>query len=278
MVLTAVVGLSGCTPAPTRSSTTSAQTSTLPNAGMKPAPRQKAATAFTSVVTPGIRVTGSVDRDELSSVLDAARAARSWVERTWPRQTAEAGEVKIQVASNPAQFAQLRGGAPTSPDVVASTTPTGLIVLSRQALGMLNVQGRRVILAHEITHVVLQQTKRAGLPHWVVEGSAEFTAYRFAGVSLAESIRLLTAVVRAGNTPSAPPGNGSFSTNSSQSAYQQAHGYTAFLVDRYGMSAWRQFVVATDNGSETAFADFFSGASVETLRVAYTAFLRSRIG
>ncbi|MEO8850182.1 MAG: hypothetical protein ABI360_00485 [Allobranchiibius sp.] len=185
--------------------------------------------------------------------------------------------MRIEVASDAAQFARLRGGVPTSPDVVASTTPAGLIVLSRSALETLNVQGRRVVLAHEITHVILKQTTRAGLPKWVVEGSAEFTAYRFTDVSLSDATPVLTAAVRAGKAPSVPPGDASFSGSTTQSAYQQAHGYMAFLVARYGLSAWRRFVVATGEGTDNAFAESFSGASTQTLRPAYAAFLRRTI-
>lgn len=207
-------------------------------------------------------------------MLSEAQTARSWVARTWPRQVAADGTVRLQVAADSAQFARLRGGVPESDELAASTTASGVVVIGPTVVSGLTAQGQRVVLAHELTHVVLHQTARAGLSRWVVEGSAEYTAYRWTGLSLAAACPTLANDVRAGRVPTGPPADTSFSGGQQQRAYQQAHGYMSFLVSRYGLSAWQRFVLQASAGRAGAFADSFGGATPAGLRSAYAAFLR----
>ena len=226
----------------------------------------------------GLQVSGSVGHAELTQVLQDAQVAREWVARTWPQQIADAGTVHVQVAADAAQFARLRGGAPESTELAASTTSSGVVVVGPAVVRELTAQGQRVVLAHELTHVVLRQTARSGLPRWVVEGSAEFTAYRWSGLSLAAACPTLAADVRAGRVPVGPPSVAAFSGDQQQRAYQQAHGFMSFLVARFGLTAWEGFVVATSAGSADAFAERFGGASPAGLQTAYAAFLRRTLG
>ena len=166
---------------------------------------------------------------------------------------------------------------PESDDLAASTTATGDVVLGPAVLRDLTPQGQRVVLAHELTHVVLRQTSRTGLPRWVVEGSAEYTAYRFAGLSLAAACPTLAADVRAGRLPAGPPTDATFS-GSQQRAYQEAHAYMSFLVTRYGVRDWTRFVVATSAGRDDAFGESFGGATPAKLRTAYAVFLHVALG
>lgn len=272
------VMLSGCGSSPAEPATSVASTARGPNSGSEPSVQPGVGTAAAPLRAPGLVIEGSVDQRDLAAVMSAAKVARSWVERTWPTQVASVGTVTVRVAKDAAQFTQLRGGPASSGDVVASTTPGGEVILAQTVLGTLTPQGRQIVLAHELTHAILKQTKRTGLPQWVVEGSAEFTAYRFAGVPEPAQTPLLAKAVLAGTAPSGPPSDASFSGSSVQLAYQQAHGYTNFLVDHYSLNNWRHFVVATGNGSRTAFADSFAGATAAKLRPAYTAFLKVTLG
>lgn len=273
-----VATVSGCSSSPATSRTGVATTSHLSaNCCERTAPRGST-TVAAPLRAPGLAIYGTLDQRDAAAVLSAAKVARSWVERTWPTKVGSAGTVTVRVAGDAAQFEQLRGGPASSGDVVASTTPAGEVILAETVLRTLTAQGRRVVLAHEITHAVLKQTQRTGLPQWVVEGSAEFTAYRFADVPAQAQTPMLARAVRAGDAPSGPPSDGSFSGTSVQLAYQQAHGYMKFLVARYGLNAWRNFVLATISGSDTAFADHFSGASAPNLRAAYAAFLNRTVG
>lgn len=226
----------------------------------------------------GVQVSGTEGTPALSRVLAEADLARTWVARTWPRQVVAAGTVRVLVAADAAQFARLRGAVPESSELAASTTASGDVVLAPAAVRELTAQGRRVVLAHEITHVVLGQAGRTGLPRWVVEGSAEYTAYRWAGLSLAAACVTLAEDMRTGNRPTGPPADGEFSGAHEQSAYQQAHAYMSFLVARFGLPAWQRFVLAADAGSAAAFGDSFSGATPATLAPAYVVFLRRTIG
>lgn len=225
----------------------------------------------------GLLVSGSVGRATLAQVLAEARVARTWVAGTWSAQVAAAGTVRVQVAADAVQFARLRGRVPESDELAASTTASGDVVLGPAALRELTAQGQRVVLAHELTHVVLRQTARTGLPRWIVEGSAEYTAYRWAGVSLAAACPTLANDVRAGRLPAGPPSDAAFAGGRQQRAYQQAHGYMSFLVERFGLGDWEQFVLRASGGSAGAFGDSFSGATPGGLRTAYTAFLRDAL-
>lgn len=225
----------------------------------------------------GLQVTGSVNRAELAQVLAEAQVARTWVARTWPTQVAAAGTVRVQVAADAAQFARLRGGVPESDELAASTTASGDVVVGPAALNELTAQGRRVVLAHELTHVVLRQTARTGLSRWVVEGSAEYTAYRWTGLSLAAACPTLATDVRAGRLPTGPPSDSAFSGSQQQRAYQQAHGFMSFLVARFGIGTWQRFVLRASAGSAGAFEDSFSRATPADLSTAYAAFLRDAL-
>lgn len=236
------------------------------------------ATGTVVLSTTGLQVTGSVGTTQLAQVLADARVARTWVARTWPTQVAAAGTVRVQVAANAAQFARLRGGVPESDDLAASTTASGEVVIGPAVMQGLTAQGQRVVLAHELTHVVLRQTMRTGLARWVVEGSAEYTAYRWTGLSLGAACPTLAADVRADRLPAGPPPDAAFSGGQQQRAYQDAHAYMSFLVDRFGENAWKQFVLATSAGSTDAFGADFDGATTTGLRAAYAAFLRHTVG
>lgn len=230
--------------------------------------------AGSTVTSAGLQVSGSTSRASLDAFAAQAATARTWVERTWPQQVAATGTISVIIADSAARFAQLRGGAPDTDDLAASTTSNGTVIVSQQALSAVTVQGRRVVLAHELTHVVLQQTRRAGLPPWVVEGSAEYTAYRWAGLSLSAACPTLRDQVLAGQVPTLPPGDELFDSSSTQqSAYQQAHAYMSFLVARFGLAAWKRFVLAAGSGSATAFGSTFGGSTPAALRGAYLAYL-----
>ncbi len=227
---------------------------------------------------PGVRVHGAVSGASLDVVLEQAVQARAWVEQLWPQQVAAFGTVQIAIATTDAQFAALRGGAPGTDDLAASTTAEGTVILSETALQLLTAQGRRVVLAHELTHVVLKQTQRRGLPPWIVEGSAEYTAYRWAGLSLARACPTLRAQVHSGDIPSLPPTKDLFSGSSRQSAYQQAHAYMSFLIARFGLAAWKRFVISADGAAPGAFAKSFAGAAPAELQTAYSSYLRKVMG
>lgn len=228
-----------------------------------------------SAVSAGLRMSGATSRTSLDAFAAQAATARTWVQRIWPQQVAAAGTINVVIAGSQAQFAQLRGGAPLTDDLAASTTSQGTVVVSQTALGAVTDQGRRVVLAHELTHVVLRQTQRVGVPRWIVEGSAEYTAYRWAGLSLAAACPTLRDQVRAGQLPSLPPGDTLFDGSTGQSAYQQAHVYMSFLISRFGLAAWKRFVIQAGTGSQTAFGTTFGGATPSALRGAYLTYLRN---
>lgn len=228
-----------------------------------------------SVKSDGLWISGATDRAALEAFAAQTATARTWVQRTWPQQVAAAGTIRVVIATSDAQFARLRGGTPVTDDLAASTTADGTVIVSQQALRVITDQGRRVVLAHELTHVVLRQTQRIGVPRWIVEGSAEYTAYRWAGLSLFAACPTLRGQLRAGEQPSLPPVEGLFDGATAQSAYQQAHVYMSFLVARFGPAAWKRFVLAADSGSLTAFVASFGGSTPADLRREYQTYLRA---
>ncbi len=226
-----------------------------------------------------ISATG-VAKPVLTATLAEAQVARGWVQRTWPGQLRAFPTLRVQVAADDADFTRLRGSTPPTADVAATTTSDGRVVLAPAARSRLTSRGTQVVLAHEFTHAVLRQTSRTGVPRWIIEGSAEFSAYRYAGASLRAACPDLVSERRQDDTgPSVPPTDGAFVGATGAVAYQQAHAYSAFLVHRYGLSAWQRFVLAVGAGSDVdqALRMLTGSPSTGALRTAYDDFLRTSL-
>lgn len=232
-------------------------------------------------VLDGSRVTliGDVSAAQLQVLSKAAEQAVGWVSQVWGETTVAAHAPLILAApKTQAEFRALGGGTGEAGQIAATTTPSRLIVISPQLTTEVTAEGVVVVLAHELTHAVLGQGGLTGVPHWVIEGSAEFTAYRPTGLSLAAAAPQLAAAVAKGKAPAGPPDDADFVGSSAdpQQAYQYAYAYCLFLADRFGLPAFTSFVRAADAKTAGAFTTAF-GTSAIQLSGAYASFLRARL-
>ena len=219
-------------------------------------------------------VTGRAPEARLRTVVRDARIAVSRVRQIWGSSVLS-GPVHIEVPADEAGFRAAGGSVEPGAQVAATTTPAGLVVLAPDLFSQVSGQGVLVVLTHELTHVALHQTGDSAPARWVVEGAAEFTAYRPTGLTLPRLTPQLAAAVRAGHTPSGPPSDARFRSDP-DAAYQDAYAWCAFLVHRFGMAAFTGFVRSSRPSQHADFTVFF-GTSIGSLDQPFRAFLRAQI-
>lgn len=183
--------------------------------------------------------------------------------------------VHIDVPADQAGFRARGGSVEPGEQIAATTTASGRVVLAPTLFTEVTEQGLTVVLTHELTHVALHQAGDPDLARWVVEGAAEFTAYRPTGLPLPRLAPQLAAAVRAGHLPAGPPSDARF-RSAPQAAYQEAYVWCAFLVDRFGIDSFTDFVRSADTGRQAEFTAAF-GVSSTSLRQPFQQFLRAQI-
>lgn len=122
--------------------------------------------------------------------------------------------------------------------------------------------GRQVVLTHEITHVATRAATSAGAPTWLVEGIADYVAYRSTAIPVLQAARTLAAAVRAGRLPTALPADRAFSgTNPSLAqAYEEAWLAVRLIAQRAGQAAMLRFYRAVAGASAPRRAAAFGTA------------------
>ncbi len=220
-------------------------------------------------------VTGSAPEARLRTVAGDARTAVGRVREVWGSSVLTE-PVHIEVPADDAGFRAAGGSVEPGAQVAATTTAAGRVVLAPALFTEVTGQGVVVVLTHELTHVALHQVGASSIARWVVEGAAEFTAYRPTGLALSRLAPQLAASVRAGHVPTGPPSDARF-RSAPQAAYQEAYAWCAFLVERFGTVRFTDFVRSVHTGRQAEFVASF-GSSTSSLRPGFQAFLRSQVG
>lgn len=178
----------------------------------------------------------------------AARAVDAVWGSSWPR------TVLVVLPRDGRQFAVLAGrSGGTGLDRLAAVTtgplerdrrssaPAGSadrVIVNPQLWNRLSGTGRRVVLAHELTHVATRATTMATPPTWLDEGFASYVGYLGQGVPDTEIAADTLPAVRAGRLPAALPAPGDFdpSASTSGAAYAQAWVACDLIAARAGRS------------------------------------------
>lgn len=79
------------------------------------------------------------------------------------------------------------------------------IVLNPKAFDSFTTLGRRVVLTHEVTHVVTRPAGTVSSPLWLDEGFADYVGFRGSGLTRTAIARSLVTQVRRGNGPTRLP-------------------------------------------------------------------------
>lgn len=122
-------------------------------------------------------------------------------------------------------------------DEVDKTKGTALgqrVVFNPSTIGKLTALSRRVVLRHELTHVVTRAITAPQAPVWLTEGFADYSGYRNSGVSLADGAPAVAALVRTAGPPDRLPTDVQFSAGSTPAhvelAYQLSWTFSVFLA------------------------------------------------
>lgn len=110
------------------------------------------------------------------------------------------------------------------------------IVVNPSAFETLGALGRRVVLAHEMTHVATRATSITPVPIWLSEGFADYVAYRAASVPVTIVASDVLDDVRDGEGPDRLPEDGDFDAGEGDiaAAYEGAWLACRMVAQRYG--------------------------------------------
>lgn len=220
-----------------------------------------------------VRVDGTAPRARRESYLADALDAVAPVEQVWGK-NAVPTRVHLTAPATAAEFTELTGS--TSDAVPALTRPDGRVVIHPDLWGRASAPGRQVVLTHEVTHVALGQGGWPDVPRWVVEGSAEFTAYRRTELAPERIAPSVARRVRAGDGPTGPP---SETQMAGPDGYSLAWTWCQYLVSRSGQAVFVRFVRragrnATAAGTRRAFRATY-GVDPGALAAGYSTWLAS---
>lgn len=207
---------------------------------------------------------------------DADRAVRQ-VSAVWGTEWAQ--RVAVVVAGNAADFAR-RTGRPSAAavDGVAAAVTTrpeageGIrVIVEPSAFGRLTPLGRQVVLTHEVTHVATRAVGAAAMPPWLVEGFADYVAYRDTGLPPEVVARETLRDVRLSGPPAALPSATDFAATGPvlARAYERAESVCRLIARTYGeerlLALYRQVQAdAASAGSQTALGAALAGVLATT--------------
>lgn len=140
------------------------------------------------------------------------------VSRVWGRGWSQ--KVVVLVPRNQAEMAMVLGTDGQGLDQIAAvttgqlaqpgatelgTTSSNRVVINPATFTTLGTVGRRVVLAHELTHVATRESTRSAVPIWLSEGFADYVGYRDSGVPVSVAAEDVLDQVRHDNGPTQLP-------------------------------------------------------------------------
>lgn len=195
---------------------------------------------------------------ELRQVADTVDVAVPAVVDAWPRSWAR--RVVVLVPDSAESMAGLLGSPDTSYRGIAAVTTgeagaTGerpaladRVIVNPQAYATLGSFGRRVVLAHETTHVATRTSTSAATPVWLSEGFADWAAYRAEDRTPDLVAPELARAVRSGDLPAGLPVDEDFAFDNDPAglarAYESAWTACALIAERWGQEKLTAFYAA----------------------------------
>jgi hypothetical protein len=192
-----------------------------------------------------------LDRPLPSYAADADRAVAT-VSRVWG--TAWSRRVVVLVPGTQTEMAAVLGSDGEGLHQIAAvttgqlaepgnrrvgTTSSDRVVINPETFSTLSPVGRRVVLAHELTHIATRGSTRSSVPIWLSEGFADYVGYRDSGVPVRVAAEDLLDLVRRNNGPTTLPDEADF--NPAQKdvspAYEGAWLACRLIAQEYGETA-----------------------------------------
>lgn len=177
----------------------------------------------------GIVLSHPGDEALADSVLAELEPAVRAVSEVWGDDWARA--VAVVIPRDPDELRNLVGSTLVDMAGVAvadrADPPTGQrVVINPDRVAGLSQLQLGILIRHEITHVAARRATRATAPLWLLEGFADYVAFRGLGLTLGQAAPQLTSDV------TGPPTN--FTGPDRDLAYQQAYSICAYLAEKLG--------------------------------------------
>jgi hypothetical protein len=165
---------------------------------------------------------------------------RDWPRRAVlvvPRTEKEMGRLLQRPAGGLSQIAAVTTGELAHGD--HGVARSDRVVLNPAAFDRLGESGRRVVLAHEMTHVAVRSSTSAPVPIWLSEGFADYVGYHDVDLSRRAIAADVLALVRRGKGPRQLPGTDDFDPTKTTiaPAYSGAWLACRLIAERYGERA-----------------------------------------
>jgi hypothetical protein len=128
------------------------------------------------------------------------------------------------------------------------------VVVNPANIDRLGLLGRKVVLEHEVTHLATRGFTGPTMPIWLVEGLADWVAYRDSGLPAVQVADQLRAALRAGHWPGRLPGPADFAGDSPRLALAYEEGWSAcrLIADRAGPAALLRLYRAVGTAADPA--------------------------
>ena len=128
------------------------------------------------------------------------------------------------------------------------------IVVNPATIDRIGRLGRRVVLEHEVTHLATRGFTGPQTPIWLVEGLADWVAYRDSGLPAYQVADQLHAALGTGRWPARLPGTADFTGDSPRLAlaYEEAWSACRLIADRAGGAGLLRLYRAVGTASDPA--------------------------
>ncbi|GAA0972191.1 hypothetical protein GCM10009555_024890 [Acrocarpospora macrocephala] len=190
-----------------------------------------------------------------AALAEEVERARRAVNRVW--KVAEAVVLVPRSTQDAAVLAE-----PAGVRGMAALADVDHVIIEPEGFGRLSEVGRRVVLAHELTHVATGAATSGDMPMWLVEGFADYVGYLDSGLSPRVAAAELAEEVRAGVLPRELPGRDAFEAGSARIAqvYEEAWLACRYIAERYGAERLvALYRAARDGDPDTAMARTLGG-------------------
>ncbi len=188
-------------------------------------------------------VVGSGSRTLLARYAREADQSVRDVARVWRRDWS--GQPVVVVPRTQGQMAALTDSdgeglsqiaAVTTGYTVSGGTRGDRVVINPGAWGELGPLGRRVVMAHEVTHLATRADTVRPVPIWLSEGFADYVAYEAVDLPVSVVAKDVLDQARDGKAPDALPDDGDFDASGGDiaPAYEGSWLACRMIADRYG--------------------------------------------
>ncbi|MDQ1683150.1 MAG: hypothetical protein QOH99_1691 [Frankiaceae bacterium] len=179
----------------------------------------------------------------------------SWARRVVVIVPSTAAELGRVLNSN-ADYSQI--AALATADIVDTagqrTALADRVVINPATFGRLTLLGQGIVMTHEVTHVASRRATGKASPLWLVEGLADYVAYRHSGVPTRIAARDLVSAARRGPLPATLPADNDFEPAATHlgASYELSWLACRFIAERAGEAKLLAFykAVGADSGPQ----------------------------